>query len=238
MLDGVSSSVYGTLLQSRPDIPTPKRRVEFITSFGRDGSDPYDEEVYANTEVELNLFIHGTSEYNASENRDRVFNWFDSGKYMEFVQQYDPTKIYHVMMINPLTFTTRWFMEEHQMATVGLTIKPYKYYRDISPIILTTSGSVTNPYSKQSKPLIRIAGNGDITLTINGLPFILKGVAGHIYIDSENYFAYRDDSGIYLNENRKVYTREYPVLKPGVNTISWSGSVTQVRIEPRWRSLA
>ena len=142
------------------------------------------------------------------------------------------------MVDTPLEYTSRYFMEEHLIASVGLTVQPYKYYRNVEPIVMTSSGTVTNPYSKQSRPLIRITGNGDITLTINGIPFLLKGVAEHIYIDSENYFAYRDSSGIYLNENNKVYTRAYPIFNPGANTVSWTGSVTQVRIEPRWRTLA
>ena len=32
-------------------------------------------------------------------------------------------------------------------------------------------------------------------------------------------------------------TGEFPVLKPGANAVSWSGTVTKVEIKPNWRFL-
>lgn len=32
-------------------------------------------------------------------------------------------------------------------------------------------------------------------------------------------------------------TGDFPVLKPGMNAISWSGAVTKVVVRPNWRSL-
>lgn len=30
---------------------------------------------------------------------------------------------------------------------------------------------------------------------------------------------------------------DFPVLKPGLNAISWTGTVTQVTVKPNWRYL-
>jgi len=30
---------------------------------------------------------------------------------------------------------------------------------------------------------------------------------------------------------------DFPVLKPGLNAVSWSGNVTSIVISPRWRYL-
>ena len=34
-----------------------------------------------------------------------------------------------------------------------------------------------------------------------------------------------------------LMTGDFPVLKPGMNAISWSGAVTKVVVRPNWRSL-
>ena len=34
-----------------------------------------------------------------------------------------------------------------------------------------------------------------------------------------------------------VLSGEFPILKPGMNAISWSGEVTKVEVKPNWRYL-
>ena len=40
-----------------------------------------------------------------------------------------------------------------------------------------------------------------------------------------------------LKDNNKAGFDEFPVLEPGDNSISWTGTVTKVEIVPRWRCL-
>lgn len=238
ILDGVNSSDHGVIIQGRPTIDTPNRRVEFKQSFGMSGELPYDEESYENTEMKLNLIVKGTATRSASANREFVQDWFDSGRYMDFIPYFDQDKIYHVMATEAPSFMTKYFLEEHQIVSLKLTVLPYKHYVQSPKVTRTTSGTITNPHLKPSKPLLKVIGSGDITLNVNGIPFLLKGVAGHIYLDSELSFAYENNDGLLTNANNKVRTLDYPTIKPGSNTISWTGAVTSVEIEPRWRTLA
>lgn len=98
---------------------------------------------------------------------------------------------------------------------------------------MTAAGTITNPTSYDALPLIRIDGSGDCTLTVNGKTVTLTDNFSGITLDSATQRAYNDyapkDSGM---------TGDFPVLIPGVNTISWTGSgVTQVKITPRWWEL-
>lgn len=236
-LNGISSLTYGVLIQDRPTIETPRRRVEFKTAFAMSGELPYDEDAYDNTRMDLNLLVQASATRSVSDTREIVQDWFDRGAYMDFIPYFDEDKTYHVMTVEAPKFTTKYFMEGHQVMETQLTVKPYKHYLVSPKKIFTTAGSITNPHLKASRPLIKVVGNGDITLTINGIPFLLKGVSGHIYIDSEVSFAYTDTGGVLSNANNKVRTLNYPYLKPGNNTIAWTGSVTSVEVEPRWRAL-
>lgn len=238
ILDGQDSETFGAFIQDKPLIETPKRRVEQRTVFGRSGDVLFDEEAYDNTSMELILFVLGTKDHTASDNRDRVFDWFDSGDYMDFIPYFDPGKIYRIKTTSAPSFTSRYYFDEGQQVNTELTIKPFKYYVDSPKVTLTTPGAINNPYSKESLPLIKITGTGDITLTIGGLPFVIKNVTDHIWLDSQAMFAYKDVSGVLTNENGKIFTRNYPYLRKGITNISWTGNVTSLEIEPRWRTLA
>lgn len=238
IMDGQNSEDLGVVIQDRPLILTPRRRVEFKQAFGMSGTLPFDEMAYDNTPMNLNMFSVGSSENTADMNRSLIYDLFDSDRYIDFIPYFDSGKIYKVMTIVSPTFESKYFYEEGQSFTVELTVKPYKYYVDSPKVTLTTAGNITNPYSKESLPLIKIYGSGDVTLKVNGINFVVKNVTDHIYLDCQAMFAYRDNSGVITNENSKIFTRLYPYLKKGINTISWTGTVSKIEIEPRWRTLA
>lgn len=234
IVNGVSSEPLKFFIQTRPDIIAPKRRITFETAFGRDGSIPFDDAVYDNTETEWTLLLVSNGK-TRHENRERLYTMFNSGTYLELQHYYDDGKLYYGMVNESITFVNRGIMEEHQIATVPLTIKPYKLYLDSPTIKLTQGQVVTNNTNVKSLPRIKITGNGDCTITIGGRPFVIKNIVGHIWIDSDVEFVYREGT-IITNENSKAYTKDYPYLKVGSNKITWTGTF-EVQLEPRWRSL-
>ena len=50
--------------------------------------------------------------------------------------------------------------------------------------------------------------------------------------DSELQEAYSGATGM-----NSAMSGEFPILKPGMNAISWSGNVTRVEVKPNWRYL-
>lgn len=234
IVNGVSSEPLKFFIQSRPDIISPKRRITFETAFGRDGRIPFDDEVYDDTETEWSLLLMSNNK-TRHENRELLYHMFNSGTYLPLQHYYDEEKIYYGMLRDSITFVNRAYMGEHQVATVPLVIKPYKVYLDSPTIKLTRGQVVTNRTNVKSLPRIKITGNGDCTITVGGRSFVVKNIVGHIWIDSDVEFVYREDT-IITNENSKAYTRDYPYLKVGSNEITWTGTF-EVQLEPRWRSL-
>jgi len=239
ILGGINSEDYKMVIQNRPELYTPKRKVEFQNISGMSGLMPFDEMAYDNTSMELVCFVSETAEYSESDQRENVYNMFDTGSYKEFRPYFDPTKIYRVHPDSPPSFETRYFYDGGQVFKVGLTVKPYKHYIDQPLITITTPGTVTNPHRIESRPIIKIFGTGNVTLTVNGQAFQIQNIVEHISLETELMMAYNElPGGVIDNENDKILTKVYPFLKKGANTISWSGTVSKIEIEPRWRSLA
>lgn len=234
IVEGVDSDTHHIYIQSRPDIVSPRRRVSFEQAFGRDGDIPFDDEVYDNTDSEWSLLLVGDIA-SRSENRKKLMRMLDSGTYLKIQHYYDPDKYYYGMLNDSIVFKNKAFIEEHQVATVKLTLKPYKTYVNSPTIQLTQGAKIKNETDAISVPRFKLTGNGDCTLTVGGRTFVIKNIIDHIWIDSDLEYAYRETSTV-INENSKVYTRDYPILKPGNNVITWTGTFT-VQLEPRWRSL-
>lgn len=237
IFDGVSSETINTIIQARPLIEAPSRKVEWRSTYGVDGTVPFDEGAYDNTQLDLIMLVDGND---LIADRQAVYNLLDTrGFYKDFIPYFDPDKIYRVMLSDKIAFQNNYMFGQKQAFNAKFTVKPYKYLVANTPkVIYGTSGTITNPTNYPSQPVIKISGSGPVTLTVNGVNFNIKNVIDTITLSSERQAAYQEYIiGVLTSMNHQIASREYPVLKPGVNTITATGNVLQIEIEPRWRSL-
>ena len=111
--------------------------------------------------------------------------------------------------------------------------KPFWYQAGVQNVTISTSGStITNPGTVYSEPVITVNGSGDITLMIGTKIIELTGITSSITIDSVLQEAYNGTSDMNAH-----MSGEFPVLKSGMNAISWSGNVTSIVVQPNWRYL-
>lgn len=87
-----------------------------------------------------------------------------------------------------------------------------------------------NPTDFPSQPLIRIYGAG--TFLLNDVAVTVSQASVYTDVDCELMDCYKGS----VNKNQYVSfsTYDFPVLKPGQNTVEFSGGVTAVTIIPRW----
>jgi phage-related protein len=103
----------------------------------------------------------------------------------------------------------------------------------VEPITLTASGgTITNPGSVHSEPIITVHGTGDVALMVGTTLIDLEGIKDSITLNTPLMEAY---SGL-MSMNGHM-TGEFPVLKPGMNAVSWVGDVSKVVVEPNWQYL-
>ena len=93
------------------------------------------------------------------------------------------------------------------------------------------SNKIYNPTLFPSKPLIRVYGDG--TLTIGSDVITIASTSySYIDIDSEIMDCFYGTT----NVNNKVtfQSNDFPELRPGLTGIAYSGNITKVEITPRW----
>ena len=115
---------------------------------------------------------------------------------------------------------------------VNFSCAPFKYLRNVAPVTLTASGSLSNPGTVYSLPKIAVYGTGTRTLTINSKAIILNLLSPHLILDSELKECYFGNTA-----QNNLMTGDFPIFETGNNTITLGTGITRVEIEPRWRFL-
>mgnify|MGYP000980667847 CR=1 FL=1 len=118
---------------------------------------------------------------------------------------------------------------------VKLMMQPFRYPKNVAPVVLTNAGTIENIGTVYSEPIIEIEGNGDVSLTIGRKTMHLT-ISNKATIDcrqgKQNIF---NASGAVQNTLRKRGGFfEIPV---GSNGVTFTGDVRKVTIRPNWRYL-
>lgn len=119
--------------------------------------------------------------------------------------------------------------------SIKLDMQPFRYPKDVAPVVLTSAGTIENIGTVYSEPIIEIEGSGDVSLTIGRKTMHLT-VNNKTTIDcrqgKQNIF---NASGAVQNTLRKRGGFfEIPV---GLNGVTYTGDVRKVTIRPNWRYL-
>lgn len=220
-----SDEIDGLIISELPTISRPKMRTENIVIDGRDG-DIVEELGYSSYTKELLIGL------NTKADIDEVMNFF-TGK-GKVIFSNEPDKVYDVIADDKVDYKR---LVKFKKATVMFHVQPYKYLVDEAPFVFNitnqTEVKVSNVGYVPSKPVITLYGEGDVQLLINGISVFSVNIDDeYVVIDSLEQEAYK---GLIL-KNRQM-TGQFPTLKSGVNTISWVGNVTKIKVEPKSRWL-
>ncbi len=220
-----SDEIDGLIISELPTISRPKIRTENIVIDGRDG-DIVEELGYSSYTKELLIGL------NTKADIDEVMNFF-TGK-GKVIFSNEPDKVYDVIADDKVDYKR---LVKFKKATVKFHVQPYKYLVDEAPFVFNitnqTEVKVSNVGYVPSKPVITLYGEGDVQLLINGISVFSVNIDDeYVVIDSLEQEAYK---GLIL-KNRQM-TGQFPTLKSGVNTISWVGNVTKIKVEPKSRWL-
>lgn len=218
-----SDTIQGLLISELPSIVKPTMRQEVMEVDGRDGEvyrfkgyDSYDRT------VEIGLF----GEFDIDE-----ITHFFSGEGVAIFSN-EPTKKYIARITKQVEFER---LIRFRKAKVNFTVQPWKYAVGEQAVESTTSPlTVKNAGYELSKPLIKIEGSAgtETRLSLNGSEFMAVTIPpeGVIWLDSEALNCYN------LNADKNQFVKgKFAELVTGNNTITWTGTLTKVTIEPRSR---
>ncbi|WP_100489422.1 hypothetical protein [Sporolactobacillus pectinivorans] len=227
-----SSLDYGLKVAMPLTIPSPSRDVTFQAVPGRTGDLVIDNKRFENVNFSFNCSVFPKNGLDLTQQAGLIKNWLQSVfSYQKLWTDIDPD-YYHMAFCNS-ALDLQEVIKYFGKANIIFSCKAFKYRVDgDNTQTLTAPGTITNPEVWASNPYIKITGTGNITLHINDQDVVLTSVSQYIELDTNLQSAYKGTQLL----NNQLFS-DCPVLEPGVNNISWDGTVTQVDIVPRWWAL-
>lgn len=227
-----SNEITGLLIQTLSPISQPKMRANIEEIDGRDG-DIITKLGYSAYNKEISIGLYG--DYDV----DQVIAYFTNNQSGQVTFSNEEDKYYNYEILEQIDFER---LIRFKTATVKMHIQPFKYsnVEKIKSFTITnqTSINVRNTGNYVSKPTITITGTGTINLSLNNEQLFvidLGNTPTQIALDIANMNAYNPTNNVFMN---RAVTGNYDnfVLNVGSNTISWTGTITQIQIEnySRW----
>lgn len=228
--NSTASSTYGIFIEHRPVVTFPQRIVESIAIPGRSGNLLYDTGAYANVTVTYQVAYRDPG--NVRSNAINIATWLYQGDYCELTDDYDPLYYRKAVFVSPLGVAD--VLNVAGRANITFECKPQRYLLSgKTQLTPAKNSSITNNY-QPALPVLTIACTGNGTVTIGGTTITITGNSGNLVIDSERQTA--ENGGNNANSLISL-SNGFPVLAHGSNTVTWTGSVTSVKVVPNWWTL-
>lgn len=123
------------------------------------------------------------------------------------------------------------FMTKYGKAVLNFKVMPYKFLKSgLTESVLGTT--ITNLTNRPSRPKFIIKGTGNMTLKIGPSTWELKNVDGGIVIDTLLDVVTSLTGGVSAWD--KIATYPLPTIPPGTHIVTKTGTITEIKIIPRW----
>lgn len=226
-----SSRDLGLAIEHRPNIPIAEKDIRQIYVPNRNGSLTEDLGTYRDIEISITFGFKAKDRDNFGYKCRMIKMWLLN--IQDNKLSFSDDEVYY--KVKNIKFDEEGI--ERGLRTLGkftvtFVCDPFSYL-DSELITITKNNSTIYNYGTfESQPYIKIFATGDITLNINDRFIKFINVEDCIELDSEMMECYKGNK----NCNNKIYG-EFPILKTGKNNISWTGNVSKIEINPRWRCL-
>ncbi len=230
--NGVLASSLGVIVNVQPDRIRAKERVESLSVPSRPGALHRTE----GEDVFDVIILNPQCTLMDLAKLDAVCAWLRGSGRLIFGD--DPLFCYDAVAINAIPLGRVLEGADPRTFTPTFECQPFRYLTTpAADIIRTTSGgSISNPATVASAPIIKVEGNGDVFLNIGGGVIELADIPGGIIIDCVMMECFNLTRTGFLNNNMNMDFRNIK-LRTGSTTLSWSGDVTRVTVTPNWRWL-
>lgn len=155
--------------------------------------------------------------------------------YCRLTDTFDTDHYYMAAYNQDFTPVLEWRRRDMAKAMISFYRKPQRFLLSgESAVVLTASGSITNPTRFKAKPFIRVYGSGVLGIGDTNIT-----IASHAYsymdIDCETGRAYYGATS--LDSKVTLNAIDFPSLAPGSNGITKGSGITRIEITPRWWEL-
>ena len=210
-----------------PRYAYPERDYTITHIPGRNGDIIQDNGCYKNVERTYEVSFDAPNEDFATY-ANAVSAWLHSTTgYARLEDSYEPN--YYRMATYQESNIFENLYNQAGTATIVFECKPQRFLKTgDNTITIQNSLTIMNPTGFEAYPLFKVTGTSGV-LTVNGNSITFSSIDDFVMLDCELQDAYKETT----NKNSTV-SGTFPVLKPGSNTISWTGDISSVTMKPRW----
>ena len=210
-----------------PGYAYPERDYTITHIPGRNGDIIQDNGCYKNVERTYEVSFDAPDEDFATY-ANAVSAWLHSTTgYARLEDSYEPN--YYRMATYQESNIFENLYNQAGTATIVFECKPQRFLKTgDNTITIQNSLTIMNPTGFEAYPLFKVTGTSGV-LTVNGNSITFSSIDDFVMLDCELQDAYKETT----NKNSTV-SGTFPVLKPGSNTISWTGGISSVTMKPRW----
>ena len=210
-----------------PGYAYPERDYTITHIPGRNGDIIQDNGCYKNVERTYEVSFDAPNEDFATY-ANAVSAWLHSTTgYARLEDSYEPD--YYRMATYQESNIFENLYNQAGTATIVFECKPQRFLKTGDNIIaIQNSLTIMNPTGFEAYPLFKVTGTSGV-LTVNGNSITFSSIDDFVMLDCELQDAYKEN----INKNSTI-SGTFPVLKPGSNTIRWTGGISSVTMKPRW----
>lgn len=208
---------FGTIHSASP------RFSEQLKLYGMNGSYNQEEGTFDNYERTIRVFFERFS------NLATLIEKFQPvGNRLEF--SYQPDSFFYADFLDTEIIPKGMYGWE---LVIKLDMQPFRYQKDVAPVVLTATGTITNLGTIYSEPIIEVEGDGDISLTI-GRKTMYLAIKTKATIDCRQgkQNIYNATGAVQNTLRKRGGFLEIPTGKVGV---SFAGNIRKITISPNWR---
>lgn len=226
---GVDSMSVGLVVTDLPEVVIPEERVTFTNVPGRSGALAQTEGRSVFNDITLSVGLY-CPEVTPSAIR-AIGGYFRGAGELRLPNR--PGGYYEARVVNQIELARILRGNKPRTFEAHFRCKPLFYLNaGLDPIEVESGEFLTNPSTVEAHPVIEIEGEGDVTLLVGDQTVQLTGLDGGIVLDGVLQEAYWDG----ILENAKM-SGDFPTLGAGDTAISWTGTVTAVRVTPHWAEI-
>lgn len=249
ILDGVDSREFGVYLSGQGTFGAPSKAYTYHDVPGRNGALIGTEKRFNNIEVTYPAFIYTSFKQNISDLRNFLLS---RDGYVRLEDTYNRDEFRLVSYVGAFEPEVT---KRNDAGSFDITFNamPQRWLMSGEIPITGNPTSIQNNTQMDAKPLIRVYGYG--TIRVNDINIAIESYSAQesvsfIDIDCDTMQAYNGNKllskyvSVYktvnVGQGTRDYTIDYPVLKPGANTIVKSSVQTYIsswEVTPRWWKL-
>ena len=237
--NGQSTEQLGLISQAIPVYEFPKKNYTYTHIPGRNGDLVMDSRSYENVERTYYLACIYANNTVFRDNAAMIISWLMGAKgYCRLEDSYEPDVYRMASYVNNGSLTDIY--ETATTLNVTFNCKPQRYLKS-GDVEVNIASLDPNPTIYDALPLIKFKPTavGTLTITVGNYVVEVDVVESMVnkdnYIDSEIQHCYMEGN---ISINEHVTLSEFPVLKAGTTSITFTGvNCSTKTIKPRWWKL-